>query len=234
MLSYIGFDTVVVNNGVYDGSSLSDLFSLMYPTGIKKFIFLSNFDLVTNSFSLEKDKIHKFIDHLTKICPRGIHGKVFYNLMLDSGSAFNRDFKRLYAVKKYSSVFCSLPIMLESSYEDIAKDINKMLYRHKAFPIFSNFDSVLNTSDTQFSYKLMRNIDAGYCLDIGYIFDPANIDIVRAFIEADACIIPKISHDLSVYEDVIDASNEFVENIGKENYYRFCHNISKCCSKINC
>lgn len=233
MLSYLGFDTVIVDNGLYDSASLSVVFEKFAQYGVKKFVFLSDFSLANNSFSLENIKLRNFADSLDSICPRGVRGKVFYNLLLDSGSAFNPEFKRLYAVKKHSSVFCSLPYMLESSYEDISKDMNNMLYRHKAFPIFSNFDKVLATSSPDACYKLLNDIKAGFCFDIGYLLDPSNIDTVKMILKNNSNVILKISKNISEYECLLQHMDIFMENIGKQNYYKLCHDISKCCDKIS-
>ena len=125
--------------------------------------------------------------------------------------------------------------MLESNYDNISKDMNKILYRHKAFPIFANFDTVLNTSDHDFCCKLLRDIKAGFCLDINFMFDKANFPIMNKVLEYNTYILPKVSRELLEYENLDEMFGKFMVNIGKQNYYnKICHCMTKCAAKINC
>ena len=234
MLSSLGFDTILVNNFDYSDESLSKLFAIFYPCGVKNFVFLSEFELSSDSFSLQREKIKQFKSRLKRLAPRFVHCEIFYDLTIDQGSAFNPEIKRLYASKRNSSIICSLPIMLDSRYDSIAKDVNRLLYRLKAFPVFSNFDTVLSTSNLNFCFKLVKDVNAAYAIDVHHIFDADKFPMISTFLKYNARIIPKVSKDIDCYDsDIILSSAELLmSKIGKNSYYRFCSNCTRGAAKI--
>ena len=128
-MTSLGFDTVLVNNRIYDEDGILQLFNTLSVYDVRNFIFLSNFDITVNSFSLESEKIKGFKAFLSKLAPRGIHTYVYYNTFFDKGLVHNKDFNRLYALKKKSSLFINMPLLSKAVYEELAADINYMMYR---------------------------------------------------------------------------------------------------------
>lgn len=234
MLTSLGFDTVIINNGDYDSQSLAFLFELLSKSDIKNFVFASDFDLSQNSFSLENQKINNFKAYLKNISFRGIHNKVFYNLIFSQGATFNDEFKRLYAVKKYNSLFITLPIFTDTFYESLAADINHMIYRHKAFPVILNFDKILDTASEDFCDMLINTSHIGFGLDVNYIFDPAKLRYIDKLLCKGSMIIPTICHHMSNYVGIMNEAESFMENIGKRKYYQLCAQIRRCAAKFNC
>jgi hypothetical protein len=165
---------------------------------------------------------------------RGVNVKVFYNLLLERGAAFNKDIKRLYADKKHSSLFVSLPLMLDRNYDAIANDVNHLLYRRKAFPVFTDFNMTLETSSYDFCTKLLSSIKAGFCFDVNYLFDPKNVKLAETMLASGARLIPTISHDLSNYVGIMNEADFFMEKIGKSSYYRLCSLITGCSIRVGC
>ncbi len=234
MLTSLGFDTVIINNCDYDSQSLTFLFELLSKSDVKNFVFASDFDFAQNSFSLENQKIDNFKSYLKNISFRGIHQKVFYNLILSQGSIFNDEFKRVYAVKKYNSLFITLPLFTHTYYESLATDINHMIYRHKAFPVIMNFDKILDTASEDFCDMLINTSQMGFGLDVNYIFAPAKLTHIEKLLRKGSLIFPTISHHASNYVGIMNEAEAFMENIGKRNYYQLCTQIRRCAAKFNC
>ena len=234
MLSSLGFDTVVVNNHSYDSQSISTLFSLLYPNGVSNFIFLSDFGFTQNSFSLESSKIHGFKNDLKAISPRGVHSKIFYNLSFERGCAFNPEFERIYALRKFNSLFIELPMFLDNEYASLATDINYALYRRKTFALISNFDALTETTSDSLWKKLLAVPNLAFGLDINFIFAPKNVDKIRALINNNCPILPTVSHHVSNYVGIMNEAEFFMETIGKQNYYYLCNRIRKCSEKFIC
>ena len=234
MLTSLGFDAVIINNGDYDAQSLTFLFELLSKSDIKNFVFASDFDFAQNSFSLENQKINNFKAKLKNISFRGLHHKVFYNLILTQGSVFNHEFKRIYAVKKYNSLFVTLPLFTHTSYDSLATDINHMIYRYKAFPVILNFDKILDTASVDFCDMLINSSQLGFGLDINYIFDPAKRTYIEKLLLKGSLIFPTISHNISNYVGIMNEAKAFMENMGRRNYYQLCAQIIRCTGKFNC
>ena len=234
-MTSLGFDTIVIHNHWYDNDSLSELLNTFSYYGIKNFIFLSDFDFSLNSLSVENEKLNNFKARFSKASlPRGVFCKAFYNLSIDKGSAFNKDIKRVYSVRKYRSLFVNLPLFTETNHELIAQDINHLIYRQKAFPVFSHFDGIINTTSKEFYSKLIKNTSVGFAMDINYIFDPNNASVILDMIKSKALIVPMIAHHNSNYVGVLNEAEFFMEKIGKKNYYQLCTQMRKCATKFDC
>ena len=235
MLTSLGFDAVIINNGDRNVQGLTFLFELLSKSDIKNFVFASDFDFAQNSFSLENQKINNFKAKLKNISSSGgLHHKVFYNLILTQGSVFNDEFKRIYAAKKYNSFFVTLPLFTHTAYDSLATDINQMIYRHKAFPVILNFDKILDTASVDFCDMLINTSQFGFGLDINYIFDPAKRAYIEKFLRKGSLIFPTISHDISNYVGIMNEAEAFMKNMGRRNYYQLCTQIRRCTGKFNC
>lgn len=232
MLKSLGFNALVVNNGLYDDADISSLMSLFSSVGIDNFIFLSNFSLSNDSFSLESSKISRFKVVLKKISSRGIHCKVFYNLNLERGSAFNKNFKRLYTSKKCNSLFADLPLFLDDQYDALATDVNHIIYRRKSLLLISNFDKVIKTSSLDLCQKLLSAANIGVVLDINYIFDPQNMEIIKLLIKNNCYILPSITHHISNYVGIMNENEAFLKTLSSNDYTGFCNCIRKCSDKF--
>ena len=234
MLTSLGFDTIVVNNREYDNENLCLLLDLFCKCGIKNFIFLSDFDLERNSFRLEHDKIIDFKNRISTVVPYTIHPKVFFNLYVTNGFSSNKDIKRCYSVKKNRFLFAQLPMFTDINFDLIAHDLNNLMYRQKSFPVFSSFDTILNTASDDFCKKLINNKNIGFCFDINYIFDPKNVELFSSVLNSKAFILPMISHNISNYAGILKSAEFFMGIYGNSNYHKLCSLINKCASKFYC
>ena len=228
MIDSLGFDTIVVNNYVYDDESLSSLFELFFKYDVSNFIFLCDFKLSEDSFSIVSERISDFAARLKKLSLRGVHCKVFYNLILERGSAYNPSFKRLYASRRHNSLFMQFPLFLDNQYESLATDINYILYRRRSSTVISNFDKVLETSSNELSRKLLAVPGLSAAFDINYLFDPKNIDTVRFLLKNNCLLLPTVSHHISNYVGIVNEAQAALDLLGKNDYYYLCNRIRKC------
>ncbi len=231
MAASLGFDTLIVNNRIYDRHSLSLLFEGFSRHDIKNYIFLSDFDFTTDSLSLKSEKSKNFQNTLKSIAPRGVHTKVCFNLCFGGGVASNPQLRRIYANKKSSALFIGLPTMIDThSYQHFALDINRLIYKINALPLCTGFDKILETSDSDICIRLLQNPKLAFGFDLNYLLSPVNSDFLKQISTIKPLLIPTISNYIEAYGDIDYFHEKALENIGKDNYYSICSKINKCAS----
>ena len=109
-----------------------------------------------------------------------------------------------------------------------------IIYRQKSFPVFSAFDSIMNTASKEFSLKLIKNTNVGFAFDVNYLFDPKNLNLVNELINMRTMVLPTVSHNISNYAEILKSADFFMEKIGKKEYYQLCSQIRRCASKFDC
>ncbi len=227
-MASLGFETVIVNNHEYDFDSISLLFETFSKYGVTNFIFISNFDLTVNSFCFESQKIKNFKLKLSKLTPRGIHTKVFYNLIFDKGAIFNKDVKRLIAVKKHNSLLLTLPKLDSNNYDIFAQDMNHLLYKSGITALFTNFDRFIEGSENDIAMRLLRNPKVSAGFDLRYLFSNDKQFITDELISNNALFLPMVSHSVLDYVDIMNNSEEFRKRVSKDKFYKLSSNSRKC------
>lgn len=229
-MTSLGFDTVLVNNRIYDDDGILQLFNTLSVYDVRNFIFLSDFDITVNSFSLESEKIKGFKAFLSKLAPRGIHTYVYYNTFFDKGLVHNKDFNRLYALKKKSSLFINMPLLSKAVYEELAADINYMLYRKNAHPLCTGFDMNLETSDSSVCEHLLSCKGFSFGFELNYIFSKDKRSFLDEIVKNKTFFIPTITRPIVEYTDILHNAEETLKYIGKRDYYQICASINRCAS----
>ena len=159
---------------------------------------------------------------------------LFRSVSVVGGFSLNKDLQRFYAIKKQKSLFAELPLFTDNGFDNIAYDLNNLIYRKKSFAVFTSFDTVINTASKDFTEKLISNNKIGFSLDINFMINPNNASLLLELVESRAMILPAISHDLSNYAGVLNSAEFLVEIIGKKKYYQLISQINKCASKFDC
>ncbi len=231
-MTSLGFESVLIDNYTYDDVSLKQLFELLSPLGIRNFIFLFEFDFSENSFAVHFQKLKNFEARANKLLPRGFSAYAKSKLLLKEGCSFNKDFKRIFASKKHRALFSSYPIFSESFRYDLAKDINQILYRHKCFTLFTEFEKVAETSSVDTYSKLFGISNAAFGFDINYLLRPEKTAFVDSLIKNKVMLMPMITHDFSNYVGIARQAEYFIENSGKKKYYEMCRIFLRCASRL--
>jgi len=225
------FDTIVIDNHSYDSDSISRTFENFSTYGIQNFIFLVDFDFTKHPISFQKEKIESLKSKLANLRYRGIRTYVFNNLAFDKGVTFNKNLPKIYASRKSQSLFLDLDLKSSIDYNVLAQDINRLIYTKKTFPIFSNFDSIIEYSQQTEYKKLLSNQNFGFAFDLNYLFAPEKSNILSKIIESHSMILPTISNSVSNYISCIKDAEFLVQRIGKQNYSALCYQIQRCSSK---
>ena len=232
MISSLGFDTIVIHIDRYN-LELERTFDFLYGLGVKNFIFVFDFDPLSDSVSIFNARFNRFKNISVKASSHRVKIKCAFNLHISQGAAFNDYIERLYVDKKSKAVFVSLPLFTETNYEPIALDINHLLYKRSAFPIFTSFEKTLETSSKSFCSKFVNNLKMGLEIDINYLFNPQKQELLFELIKNNSLVLPGISRDISNYAGIVDATEHIIELCGKKNYYKLCSQINKCSLKIS-
>lgn len=230
MSTSIGFDTLIVNNRAYAEDDLLALFELFVPLGVKNFVFLFEFDLAATSFLRVEQKISPLKELLSRITPRGVHSAVRLSLVFDKGVSFNSALPKLYTSRTKKSLFVSLPIFPQTDDNAFATDLNRLIYRSGAFPIFTCFENIIRTAPSDFAHKLLAT-PSGFGFDLNYLLRIDNRELARTLIASNTLVLPVISHELANYVGIVNETSCFKEVFGKNDYYKICSQINRCSIK---
>ena len=100
---------------------------------------------------------------------RRLKVKCAFNTHLSEGVTFNDDINRVYCNKQIKAIFTALPLFTDQQYQPIALDINNLLYKKKAFPIFTSFEKIIESSSLNFCSKFINNSKIGISVDLNYL-----------------------------------------------------------------
>ena len=226
----IGFDTLIINNRFYSEDDLSELFELFVPLGIKKFVFLFEFDLANTNLLRVNNKISLLNELLSRITPRGVHSAVKLELIFDNGASSNSDISKLYASRSKRSLFVALPMFPNTDDNGFATDLNRLIYRSGSFPIFTSFQNITETAPTDFTARLLST-PSGFGFDLNYLLRTDRKELVSTLINNNSLVLPMISHELANYVGIVNEISYFKETYGKNEYYKLCSQINRCSIK---
>ena len=232
MLCSFGFDALVVSYDRLRYSEFKDLIEHFFKLGIRKYIFIFDYEPNTDSIAILTEKFNTLKQHCSNFGFRGLKIKCALNMNICQGAAFNSSLSRVFANKINKTIFVSLPIFADTVYDSFALDVNYLLYKQHAFPIFTFFDSNIETSGRDFCQKFISNQRIGISLDINYLFSPQNIDIVKEILKSNCMILPSISGDISNYAGVWAYVEHFWKFSSKTDYFKLCSQINKCSDKL--
>jgi hypothetical protein len=232
MITSLGFDTVLIHTNGYS-KNISQTVELLYPLGIKNYIFLFDYDPLSDSIPIIKANLKKFKSICSDTVSHHIKIKCALNLHVCNGSAFNPSVDQIYADKRSKAIFTALPIFADVNYQSVALDINHLLYKKLTFPIFTGFDKIIESSNYEFCSKFINNSKIGIAVDLNYLLDPKNQYIFKEILKSNSLILPSISHDVSNYAGIKASAEFIIDQYGKKSYYALCSQINKCSSKIS-
>ncbi len=231
-MTSVGFDTIVINNRYSDNTDLRRLFDFFLPMGIVNFIFPYRFDLSVDNITLSSERLKNFTRLAQNVAPRGVHVKAAHALCFIDGVSQNRSLEKFCLSKKKHSEFFVLPLFSDPSDNRFATELNRLLYRRSIFPIFNSFDSIVKTAPRGFCSKLLCSNSAGFVLDINFLFDLENTEILNLIVKNSVQILPSISHGLENYVGIQETLKYFIQQFGKNNYYKLCSQINKCSNTV--
>ena len=232
MLTSLGFDTLVVHaNRFY--SDIPQTLEAFYALGIKTFLFVFDYDPLYDSIPIIKSKMSEFKKHFANIALRKFKIKCAINLHISHGAAFNDSITQLYYNKSSKAIFISLPLFTDANYDPISLDINHILYKKSALPIFTSFDKIVESSSIEFCSKFINNPRICISTDINYLFNPQKEIFFNKILTSNTLILPSISYNLSNYAGIMAATDFAIDKYGKKAYFNLCSQINKASTKIS-
>lgn len=231
MINSLGFDTIVIHRDRFY-SDIDCAIESLYSFGIHNFLFIFDYDPLTDSVAILKSKLNEFKNFHTKASSRRVKIKCALNLNISAGIAFNDSISQLYASKNTKSLFVSLPLFTDDNYDPIALDINHLLYKKSVFLILSSFEKIVESSNLDFCSKFINNSRIGLDIDLNYLFNPQKDDFFKRLLNSRSMIFPSISKDFGNYAGLLESANLAIDNYGKKAYYGLCSQINKASTKI--
>ena len=221
-MSFLAFDYLIVSNPHLDPESLKDTFSFFKERGIRKFIFLLNFDRTLHTVSQIKDRQKKLNDLLRSIRPHGILVNSFFNFVLSDGIVYDRSIASLSA-KTAPFLFVKTPVLCDEAWVD--SDLNYLLYKMNCQPILTSFEgNILTNSQTRINQMIHSNAYR-FRLDLNYITSPDADSRIMEMISREISVFPSITHSLSNYVGIDQAFEQYKARLGEHRYMLVCRNF---------
>lgn len=227
----LGFDSLIIHHHHIDAAHISNTLLFFSNLGIKNFIFLFNYDPIISNTTAFQEKLKSCRKQLFLIknsVRLRINIFLFPNIILTGGYSSNPSFDKLYANRSFHSVFLSLPWFLDDDANGLSYDINHILYKKKAFPIFTDFDSVYQTSSPDLCDRLLSNRSLGISVDLNHVFSSMSDTLLKKGIS----VIPQISNELSNYVGILNYISNFKKKCGMIEHFNICRQIKSCSEKI--
>lgn len=227
MLSFLGFDTIVIHNYNRFVLDANQMFELFYNVGIENFIFAFDFDPRIDSITIMNHNFKQIKQSLLEATSYRVKIKCIFNLIISPGAAFNNVLPRLYSNKTNNVLFLSLPLFTDINYDPIALDINHLLYKRKITTVFSSIEKIIETSSLDFCVKFLNNPRIAFTVDINYLFDPSKEKFFNCVLNSKSNILPSISGDMFSYAGVLASADNALSKYGKKKYYNLCSQINR-------
>lgn len=221
-MGFLAFDYLIVSDPPLDSDSLKDIFSFFAERGIRKFIFLLDFDRIRFTASQIKDRQKHFSELLCSLRSRGISADCFLNLALSDGIVYD-SFMDSFSTKTSPFLFAKAPIFCDDAWVD--SDLNYLLYKKHRLPILTSFEGNIVTNSQARIDQMLQSKAFRFSLDLNYITS-LNADLrMRQIISREISIFPAISHDLSNYVGIEEAFAQYKARLGESTYARFCRSL---------
>lgn len=221
-MSFLPFDYLVISNQNFDADSLQDTFSFFSAHGIRKFIFLLDFDRSLHTFSQIKDR-KTMVDHsLRAVRTKDFSVQSFLNLELSEGILYDPTLDRL-LLQHSSHLFTKLPLFCDDAWVDA--DLNYLLYKKKITPILSSFEGNIYTNSQARIDQIFSSRAYSIALDLNYITAIDSDLRLRQIISREISVVPCISHSLSNYVGVSQAFDDLKARLGASSYAQLSRNL---------
>lgn len=223
-MSFLPFDYLVVSNPSLGFEAFKDTLSFFSDRGIRKFIFLLDFDRTLYTVAQIKDRQKKLNEHLQSIRPHGTLTDSFLNLILSDGIVYDPSIASL-SSKMAPFLFVKAPVLCDASWVD--SDLNYLLYKMKRQPILTSFEgNILTNSQTRID-QMIHSKAYRFCLDLNYLTSPDADPRMMQIISREISVFPSITHSLSNYVGIEKAFAQYKERLGEYTYARLCRNFWK-------
>lgn len=220
----LDFNYLIVVDPSDSLESLTSTIQFFVQEGIKKFLFVLDFDRNCATVCMMLDRIRQFALRIKCLRPRGIQFYVSANLFLTNGIIYDPQLSRLCVGR--SRILCAqLPLYLNSDW--IASDLNHLLFHKKISPLFIGFEHNLMTNPPSSIQRYTDSRFFRFCLDMDYMTTLDAEPFIRQAIQEKIPILPYVFYDSKKYKFI---SKHFVllrNRLGDDSYFQLCRTIQK-------
>ena len=142
-MALLDFDYLLVSMRPFSKDAVRSTVDLFYERGIRKFVFLMDFDFNLISAPRILDRIKQIKSELNSIRPYAASFILAPNLTMCEDMLLNPDIARL-RVAHSRFLFLQLPCFIDESW--IQADLNHLLFKQNIGPIFTSFEANLKTN----------------------------------------------------------------------------------------
>lgn len=220
----LDFDYLIVVCPSESSESLTNTIQFFVHEGIKKFLFVLDFDRNCATVSMMLERIRHFTALLKPLRPHGIQFYVSANLFLTKDVLYDPQLYRLCI--GHSNVLCAqLPLILNSGWIDT--DLNHLLFHKKISPLFISFEQNLVSNPPSVIQSYTKSRFFRFSVDIDYMTILDAESFVRQAIHEKIPILPCVFYDWKKYESAVKHFSLLRRRLGDELYFQFCRLIQQ-------
>ena len=211
----LDFSNVIISNNVFSDDSLVNTFDLLSELGFKRFTFLVNHDVGTESLAKHIDDKKFILDKIKKYRPYSSTVRVESNILMTDQSVYEKQISAL-SVRKTKYLFLEFPIFDGEAWID--STLNYLIFKQKKKPVFVSFEKNIATYDPKFISHLIKTRLAAFMIDLNSFTNVNCIPYIKQIIDAKAIIIPGISGMISDYTKLEEKLTFFKRAVGQKYY----------------
>ena len=220
-MNFLPFDYLVVANRNFDIDSLTETVSFFSAHGIRKFIFLLNFDRTRSTVSQIKARQKNLDQSLRSLGLKGVTLHTSLCLDLSDGIVYDPSLELIF--NRSEMLFVNLPLFCDESWVD--NDLNYLLFKKKKSPILTSLEGTILTSSQDRINQIFHSKFYRLALDLNYLTSLDAESRVMQIISREIPVIPCISHDVSNYVGIVNALESLKYRLGTDSYVSLTRNF---------
>ena len=219
-MAYLDFDTILIDNQLFDETILLATFQFFSELGIRHFIFTYELDCDRMTIPAALSKLKHVQSRLKRCKTRGSRFYLALRPILTEGLVTHKQFKRLAFGQSSDCLFLSLPLFVGDEW--VASDLNYLLYKQKLNPVFTSFERNLQTNSKELVNSISHISSAVYALDAMLLTSNEGFAIAQDLIKNGCRILPCVSKHLSEYAGIQKSYAHLMDHVPSVDYFNLC------------
>lgn len=232
-MSYVDFDSLVINRSSIDYDELKNIMHHFSAYGVRSFIIAYDVDPEKDFIATVIYNIRNLKNDIRYIKPFGCKVYVAPSVLYRPNTPYEDYVARL-RFKRTDKIFLRLPEYCEFSEDEFFKSTNHLLYKLKYMPVFTRFEDVLNTYPNSVSKKIYKTRRAAFCIDVKHL--SSRIGTVHAFSamngDSESMLVPSISGKFNDYKSPEALFSNIKQHYDRSIYLKFCKYLNSSIRKI--
>ncbi len=224
----LNFDYLIISDQTFNIQSIRQTVDFFVALGIRRFIFLMDFDLTRYPVSWIVPKIRKLRVLLNSIRPRGIAFYVCADVLLSEEILYNHELYRLRVSPHSNLLFLKYPLFSNATRDtQLDCDINYLLYKQHLNPIFTSFEQNIKTNDSKRIAHALHVKSYRFCIDLNFLTSVDGVQFLEALSPAYPVIYPYISNSLSDYAGIEKAFSYLSAHLATSSFIQLFRTIQQ-------